>query len=67
MATTTILYAALTVGLTGLIAAVILYFVSKFFHVEEDPRIDLVQACLPNANCGGCGFAGCRPSSRTMT
>ena len=66
MATTTILYAALTVGLTGLIAAVILYFVSKFFHVEEDPRIDLVQACLPNANCGGCGFAGCRAMAEAI-
>ena len=59
MTTSTILYAALTIGLTGLIAAVILYFVSKFFKVEEDPRIDEVQACLPGANCGGCGFAGC--------
>lgn len=58
--TTTILYAALTIGLTGLIAAVILFFVSKFFKVIEDPRIDAVQAFLPNANCGGCGFAGCR-------
>ena len=66
MPTTTILYAALTVGLTGLIAAVILYFVSKFFHVEEDPRIDLVQACLPNANCGGCGFAGCRAMAEAI-
>ena len=66
MATTTILYAAITVGLTGLIAAVILFFVSKFFHVEEDPRIDLVQACLPNANCGGCGFAGCRAMAEAI-
>ena len=24
------------------------------------PRIDLVEAALPSANCGGCGFAGCR-------
>ena len=66
MATTTILYAALTIGLTGLIAAVILYFVSKVFHVEEDPRIDEVQACLPGANCGGCGFAGCRAMAEAM-
>jgi Na+-translocating ferredoxin:NAD+ oxidoreductase RNF subunit RnfB len=43
-----------------LVAAVLLYFVSQAFKVEEDPRIDLVQAVLPGANCGGCGFAGCR-------
>lgn len=47
-------------GVTGLVAAVLLYFVSQLFKVEEDPRIDLVQAVLPGANCGGCGFAGCR-------
>ena len=44
VATTTILYAALTIGLIGMIAAIILFFVSKVFHVEEDPRIDEVQA-----------------------
>ena len=47
-------------GVTGLVAAVLLYFVSLIFKVEEDPRIDLVVAVLPGANCGGCGFAGCR-------
>ena len=47
-------------GVTALVAAILLYFVSQFFKVEEDPRIDLVVAVLPGANCGGCGFAGCR-------
>jgi Na+-translocating ferredoxin:NAD+ oxidoreductase RNF subunit RnfB len=28
--------------------------------VYEDPRIDQVEEALPAANCGGCGFAGCR-------
>ena len=44
----------------SVIAAVILYFVSKAFRVIEDPRIDDVAGELPGANCGGCGFAGCR-------
>ena len=47
-------------GVTGFVAAVLLYVVSLIFKVEEDPRIDLVVAALPGANCGGCGFAGCR-------
>ena len=47
-------------GVTALVAAVLLYVVSQIFKVEEDPRIDLVTAVLPGANCGGCGFAGCR-------
>jgi len=47
-------------GVTALLAAILLYVVSLFFKVEEDPRIDLVTAALPGANCGGCGYAGCR-------
>jgi len=42
------------------IFAAIIYLVDKQFHVEEDPRIDLIADKLPGANCGGCGYAGCR-------
>ena len=28
--------------------------------VFEDPRIDKVEEMLPSANCGACGFPGCR-------
>lgn len=55
-----ILLSLLVLGLTGLISSVLLYVVARKFAVEEDQRIDLVQAVLPGANCGGCGFAGCR-------
>ena len=44
----------------GVIAALLLYFVSQKFKVEEDPMIDEVLELLPGANCGGCGFAGCK-------
>ena len=44
----------------GITAAVVLYFVAQKFKVYEDPRIDEVEESLPAANCGGCGFAGCR-------
>lgn len=44
----------------GIIAAVILFYTARKFHVEEDPRIDMVEEALPAANCGGCGFTGCR-------
>ena len=47
-------------GVVAFLAACLLYVVSLYFKVEEDPRIDLVTAVLPGANCGGCGFAGCR-------
>jgi Na+-translocating ferredoxin:NAD+ oxidoreductase RNF subunit RnfB len=50
----------ITLSLLALVFAVILYFIARKFKVFEDPRIDDVQAALPAANCGGCGFAGCR-------
>ena len=53
-------YTILTLCALGVLSAVILYFVAQKFRVEEDPRIDEVEKMLPGANCGGCGFAGCR-------
>ena len=51
--------AVMVLGGVALVAAVVLYTVSRKFAVEEDPRIGRVAACLPGANCGGCGYAGC--------
>ena len=55
-----ILIAVMVLGAIGLIAAVVLFAASKKFAVYEDPRIAQVSELLPGANCGGCGFAGCR-------
>lgn len=54
-----ILSSMLTLGVTALIASVVLFVISKKFAVEEDPRIGMISAILPQANCGGCGFPGC--------
>ncbi len=56
----TIIITIISLSLLALISAVILYFVAQKFKVFEDPRIDQIQEALPAANCGGCGFAGCR-------
>ena len=56
----TILYTVATLSIIGTAAAIILYFVARKFKVYEDPRIDKVEQALPAANCGGCGYAGCR-------
>jgi len=56
----TIIYTIISLSATGAISAVILYFVAQRFKVYEDPRIDQVEDALPFANCGGCGYAGCR-------
>lgn len=56
----TIIYSILVLGGSGAFAALILYYVAQKFKVIEDPKIDIVTDLLPGANCGGCGFAGCR-------
>jgi Na+-translocating ferredoxin:NAD+ oxidoreductase subunit B len=57
---TTIINTIATLSITGTLAAIILYVVARKFRVQEDPRIDEVEKALPGANCGACGFAGCR-------
>ena len=56
----TIIFSILVLVLTATLAAIILYFVAQKFKVIEDPRIDSLTDMLPGANCGGCGYAGCR-------
>ena len=54
-----ILIAIAILGGLGLVFGLVLAAASKVFYVETDPRLDQLNACLPGANCGGCGFAGC--------
>ena len=55
-----IILSIVVLGALAAIAAITVYVVAKKFYVEEDPRIDTVNELLPGANCGGCGFPGCR-------
>ncbi|HOY40051.1 MAG: Fe-S cluster domain-containing protein [Bacteroidales bacterium] len=55
-----ILFTVITLLVLSAFLAIILYLVAQKFKVVEDPRIDEVEACLPGANCGGCGSPGCR-------
>ena len=55
-----IIIAVTALGGLALVSAIILYFIANKFKVYEDPRIDEVEEALPSANCGGCGFPGCR-------
>jgi electron transport complex protein RnfB len=43
----------------GIVCGVALAYAAKRFAVKVDPKIEAVRACLPGANCGACGFAGC--------
>ncbi len=54
-----ILIAIAVLGGLGLVFGLVLAGASKLFYVETDPRLDQLNECLPGANCGGCGYAGC--------
>ena len=54
-----ILIAIGILGGLGLVFGLVLAAASKMFYVETDPRLDALNECLPGANCGGCGYAGC--------
>ena len=55
-------------ALSGLsvVLATLLVLAHRKLHVEEDPRIDEVEQMLPHANCGACGFPGCRPFAEAL-
>ena len=54
-----ILIAVGILGGLGLIFGLVLAAAARVFYVETDPRLDQLNDCLPGANCGGCGYAGC--------
>jgi Na+-translocating ferredoxin:NAD+ oxidoreductase subunit B len=56
----TLVLTIISLSALGILLATILYFVAQKFKVFEDPRIDEVDEVLPGANCGGCGYPGCR-------
>ena len=58
--TQTVIWTVAILAVLGLLLALILFWVARKFKVDEDPRIDEVEKVMPGANCGGCGFAGCR-------
>ena len=62
----TLIYTIFALSISGVIAAIILYSVAQKFKVEEDPRIDLVENKLPLANCGACGYPGCRSFAEAL-
>lgn len=44
-----------------------LVFAYRKLKVEEDPRIEKVSEALPQANCGACGYSGCRAFAEAVS
>ena len=55
-----ILLPILTMAALGLLFSIGLAFAYQKLKVEEDPKVAAVSESLPQANCGACGFSGCR-------
>jgi RnfABCDGE-type electron transport complex B subunit len=55
-----ILLAALVMGLFGFIFSLIISYASKKFAKTVDSKVEKILKQLPGANCGACGFSGCK-------
>ncbi|MDD2479735.1 MAG: RnfABCDGE type electron transport complex subunit B [Victivallaceae bacterium] len=62
----TIILSILALSGLGIILGLAIGFVSKFFGVATDPKVDLVLELLPGVNCGGCGRPGCADFARAL-
>jgi electron transport complex protein RnfB len=57
------------ISIMGCLALLIgfgLVWASNKFEEKPDPTFDRVADTLPGANCGGCGFAGCKEYARAV-
>jgi Na+-translocating ferredoxin:NAD+ oxidoreductase RNF subunit RnfB len=51
--------AVFSVTVIGVLCSIMLAVASKVMAVETDDTAVRLRECLPGANCGACGFAGC--------
>ncbi len=61
-----IIWAFVWFTVLGGVLGVGLSVASKYFHAEPDPREEEINAALPGANCGGCGYAGCQACANAI-
>lgn len=55
-----------TMAFLGLVFSLGLVFAYRKLKVEEDPRIEQISELLPQANCGACGYSGCRAFAESV-
>jgi len=60
MTVQSILGSVAILGGVGLTFGTLIAAANRKLKVWEDPRIDALNDILPGANCGACGYAGCR-------
>ena len=55
-----IMISILLMGLLGLIFSLLLSIARIRLLTKEDPMVERIEHILPGANCGSCGYPGCR-------
>ena len=60
------LTAVATLGGLSLVLAILIIQINKHFAVDVDPREETVEAMLPGANCGACGYVGCQQFTQAL-
>jgi Na+-translocating ferredoxin:NAD+ oxidoreductase RNF subunit RnfB len=66
VAVSNVILAAGIMGGLALFFGVVLAVAYRLLRVDEDPRIDAVEAMLPATNCGACGQPGCRAFAEAL-
>jgi Na+-translocating ferredoxin:NAD+ oxidoreductase RNF subunit RnfB len=61
-----VLYSILSLSIMGAVFGLGLALAARKFAVERDERVDRIEALLPGANCGACGYAGCIGFARAL-
>lgn len=61
-----VLIPVLTLTALGLLFSSGLVLAYKKLKVEEDPKVEKISEILPQANCGACGFSGCRAFAEAL-
>ena len=55
----TIIYTIIAAFAIAFLLGLLLGVFKKIFAVPVNEKAERIRACLPGANCGGCGFPGC--------
>ncbi len=61
-----VLYSILSLTIMGTIFGLALAIAARKLAVPKDERVEQIEALLPGANCGGCGYAGCIGFARAL-
>jgi len=56
----------ITMSALGLILSIGLAFAYRKLRVKEDPTAEKIAELLPQANCGACGYSGCRAFAEAL-